>query len=167
MKALLTLKPRTEFTVRNHCSQSLRQNKSKVNTQVTINKSSERKTCREEKKKKKKKKPYCHRLHIYTEYIYLGHFPPFWGVANNTKKTTKTMGVLLRSFSNDEWPGRVWMALLEQHRPSSPSSTTYVASQMPSPLLPLPQGCLYKATPWQQQMPIRTASQAFGTLFYS
>ena len=39
-----------------------------------------------------------------------------------------------------------------------PSSTTYVASQMPSPLLPLPQGCLYKATPWQQQMPIRTAS---------
>ena len=35
-----------------------------------------------------------------------------------------------------------------------PSSTTYVASQMPSPLLPLPQGCLYKATPWQQQMPI-------------
>ena len=26
------------------------------------------------------------------------------------------------------------------------------------PYCPLPQGCLYKATPWQQQMPIRTAS---------
>ena len=32
---------------------------------------------------------------------------------------------------------------------------------MPSPLLPLPQDCLYKATPWQQQIPIRTASQSF------
>ena len=42
-----------------------------------------------------------------------------------------------------------------------PSSTTYVASQMPSPLLPLPQGCPYKATPWQRQMPIRAASQSF------
>ena len=39
-----------------------------------------------------------------------------------------------------------------------PSFTTYVASYMPFPLLPLPPGCLYKATPWQQQMPIRTAS---------
>ena len=29
---------------------------------------------------------------------------------------------------------------------------------MPSPLLPLPQGCLYKATLWQQQMPIRTVT---------
>ena len=27
------------------------------------------------------------------------------------------MGVLLRSSSNDEGPGRVWMALLEQHSP--------------------------------------------------
>ena len=32
---------------------------------------------------------------------------------------------------------------------------------MSSPLLLLPQGRPYKATPWQQQMPIRTASQSF------
>ena len=30
------------------------------------------------------------------------------------------MGISLRSSSNDEGPGRVWMALLEQHSPSSP-----------------------------------------------
>ena len=64
-------------------------------------------------------------------------FLPFWGVADNTKKTTKAMGVLLLSSTNDEGPGRVWMALLEQHSPSYPLSTTYVTSQMPSPLLPL------------------------------
>ena len=29
-------------------------------------------------------------------------FPPVWGVADNTKETTKTMGVSLRSSSNDE-----------------------------------------------------------------
>ena len=48
-----------------------------------------------------------------------------------------------------------------------PSSTTYVASQMPSSLLPLPQDCPYKATPWQRQMPIRTVSQSFATHSYS
>ena len=47
-------------------------------------------------------------------------FPPVWGVADNTKETTKTMGVLLHSSSNDEGPSRVWMALLEQHSPPSP-----------------------------------------------
>ena len=47
-------------------------------------------------------------------------FPPVWGVADNTKETTKTMGISLRSSSNDEGPSRVWMALLEQHSPSSP-----------------------------------------------
>ena len=52
--------------------------------------------------------------------IYLGRFPQFGGVADNTKETTKTMGILLRSSSNDEGPSRVWMALLEQHSPSSP-----------------------------------------------
>ena len=47
-------------------------------------------------------------------------FPPVWGVADITKETTKTMGVSLRSSSNDEGPSRVGMALLEQHSPSSP-----------------------------------------------
>ena len=58
-------------------------------------------------------------------YIYLSiyipwPFPPVWGVADNTKETTKTMGVSLRSSSNDEGSSRVWMALLEQHSPSFP-----------------------------------------------
>ena len=44
-------------------------------------------------------------------------FPPVWGVADNTKEATKTMGVSLRSSSNDEGSSRVWMALLEQHSP--------------------------------------------------
>ena len=47
-------------------------------------------------------------------------FPPVWRVADNTKETTKTIGVSLRSSSNDEGSSRVWMALLEQHNPSSP-----------------------------------------------
>ena len=103
-------------------------------------------------------------------YIYLGRFPQFWGVADNTKKTTKTMGVLLRSSSKDEGPSRVWMALLEQHRPSSPvfhnlrHFTDAISPTAPTAGLP---GCLYKATPWQQQIPIRTASQSFATHFYS
>ena len=46
-------------------------------------------------------------------------FPPVWGVADNTKET-KTLGVSLCSSSNDEGPSRVWIALLEQHSPSSP-----------------------------------------------
>ena len=45
---------------------------------------------------------------------------PILRVADNTKKTTKTIGVLLRSSSSDEGPGQVWMTLLEQHSPSSP-----------------------------------------------
>ena len=48
-----------------------------------------------------------------------------------------------------------------------PFSTTYIASYLPLPLLPPPPGCLCKATPWQQQMPIRTVSQSFATHFYS
>ena len=46
-------------------------------------------------------------------------FPPSLGMADNTKRQQKTMGVLLRSSSNDEGPGLVWMTLLEQHSPSS------------------------------------------------
>ena len=53
-------------------------------------------------------------------YLYTLAVSPSWGAADNTKETTKTMGVSLRSFSNDEGPSRVWMALLEQHSPSSP-----------------------------------------------
>ena len=53
-------------------------------------------------------------------YLYTLAVSPSWGVADNTKETTKTMGVSLHSFSNDEGPSRVWMALLEQHSPSSP-----------------------------------------------
>ena len=38
-------------------------------------------------------------------------FPPVWGLADNTKETTKTMGISLRFSSNDEGPSQVWMAL--------------------------------------------------------
>ena len=45
---------------------------------------------------------------------------PSLGGSRQHKRTTKTMGISLRSSSNDEGPSRVWMALLEQHSPSSP-----------------------------------------------
>ena len=45
---------------------------------------------------------------------------PSLGGSRQRRETTKTMGVLLLSSSNDEGPNRVWMALLEQHSPSSP-----------------------------------------------
>ena len=47
-------------------------------------------------------------------------FPPGWGGSQRHKETTKTTGVLLRSSSNDEGSGQVWMALLEQHSLSPP-----------------------------------------------
>ena len=56
---------------------------------------------------------------LHLSILYTLAVPPVWGVADNTKET-KTMGVSLRSSSNDEGPSRVWMALLEQHSPSSP-----------------------------------------------
>ena len=49
------------------------------------------------------------RSHDYIFYI-PWPFPPVWGVADNTKETTKTMGISLHSSSNDEGPSRVWMA---------------------------------------------------------
>ena len=62
----------------------------------------------------------CTYIYIYTysvvaySMIYLSiyipwPFPPVWGVADNTKETTKTMEVSLRSSSNDEGPSRVWI----------------------------------------------------------
>ena len=93
-------------------------------------------------------------------------FPPVWGVADNTEETTKQWGFhsVLLAMTRDpaEFGWHCWSNTA--HPP--PSSTTYVASYMPSPLLPLPPGCLYKANPWQQQMPIRTASQPFATHSY-
>ena len=78
------------------------------------------------------------------------------------------MGVLLRLSSNDEGPGQVWMALLEQHSPSSPVFHNLrrfidaISSTAPTTGLPH-----REATPWQQQMPIRTVSQSFTTHSYS
>ena len=46
----------------------------------------------------------------YLSIYILWRFPPVWGVANNTKEAAKTMGISLRSSSNDEGPSRVWMA---------------------------------------------------------
>ena len=104
----------------------------------------------------------CNYLSIYIPWP----FPPVWGVADNTKETTKQWGFhsVFLAMTRDpaEFGWHCWSNTA--HPP--PSSTTYVASYMPSPLLPLPQGCLRKATPWQQQMPIRTASQSFATHSY-
>ena len=98
--------------------------------------------------------------------IYLGHFPQFWGVADNTKEQ-KQWGPhsvpLAMTRDTAEFGWHCWSNTAHP----SPSSTTYVASQMPSSLQPLSQGCPYKATPWQRQMPIRTASQSFATHSYS
>ena len=93
-------------------------------------------------------------------------FPPVWAVADNTQETTKQWGFhsVLLAMTRDpaEFGWHCWSNT--DHPPLS--STTYVASYMPFPLLPLPPGCLYKATPWQQQIPIRTASQSFATHSY-
>ena len=93
-------------------------------------------------------------------------FPPVWGVADNTEETTKRRGFhsVLLAMTRDpaEFGWHCWSNTA--HPPSS--STTYVASYMQSPLLPLPPGCLYKETLRQQQMPIRTASQSFATHSY-
>ena len=54
-------------------------------------------------------------IHLYTLAV-----SPSLGSSQQHKETTKTMGVLLRSSSNDEGPDRVWMALQDQHSPFSP-----------------------------------------------
>ena len=62
----------------------------------------------------------CPKLQFVLIYLYTFAVSPSLGGSQRHKRTTKTMGVLLRSSSNDEGPGQVWMALLEQHSPSSP-----------------------------------------------
>ena len=59
-------------------------------------------------------------FHLFQFYLYTLAVSPSLGGSRQHKETTKTVGVLLRSSSNDEGPSRVWMALLEQHSPSSP-----------------------------------------------
>ena len=53
-------------------------------------------------------------------YLYTLAISPSLGGSRQHKRTTKTMETPLRSSSNDEGASRVWMALLEQHSPSSP-----------------------------------------------
>ena len=76
-------------------------------------------------------------------------FPPVWGVANNnTKKTTKTMRVTLRSSSNDEGPDRVWAGTAGATQPILPRlSQLTLLHRCHLLYCPLSQGCLYKATP--------------------
>ena len=57
---------------------------------------------------------------IYLFYPYTLAVSPSFGGSEQHKETTKTMEVLLHSFSNDKGSGQVWMALLEQQSPSSP-----------------------------------------------
>ena len=100
-------------------------------------------------------------------YLYTLAISPSLGGSRQHKRTTKTMGThsvpLAMTRDPAEFGWHCWSNTA--HPPQS--FTTYVASQMPSPLLPLPQGCPYRANPWQQQMPIRTASQSFATHSYS
>ena len=92
-------------------------------------------------------------------------FPPVWGIADNREETTKQWGFhsVLLAMTGDpaEFGWHCWSNTA--HPP--PSSTTYVASYMPSPLLPLPQGCLYKATPWQRQKYLHIICHFVGNFF--
>ena len=53
-------------------------------------------------------------------YLYTLAVSPSLGGSRQHRRNYKTMGISLRSYGNDEGPSRVWMALLEQHSPSSP-----------------------------------------------
>ena len=53
-------------------------------------------------------------------YLYTLAVSPSLEGSQQHKRNKKTMGVSLRSSSNDEGSSRVWMAPLEQHSPSSP-----------------------------------------------
>ena len=81
-------------------------------------------------------------------YIYIPYWPfsPVWGVADNTKKTTKQWGLhsVLLGMTRDpaEFGWHCWSDT------GHPPQLTLL--HVPPPLLFLPQGCLYKATPWQQ-----------------
>ena len=91
-------------------------------------------------------------------YIYITWPLPQFGASQQHKENNKTMfhSVLLAMTKDPaEFGWHCWSNTA--HPPLS--STTYVTIYLPPPL---PQGCL-----WQQQMPIRTASQSFATYFYS
>ena len=83
-------------------------------------------------------------LFMYSLFYIRWPFPPVWGVADNTKEQQKQWGPhsvpLAMTRDPAEFGWHCWSTTA--HPP--PSFTTYVASQMPSPLLPLPQGCPYK-----------------------
>ena len=70
-------------------------------------------------------------------------FPPFWGVADNTKEQQKQWGLHSVPLAMTRDPAEFGWHCWSNTADPPPSSTTYVASQMPSPLLPLPQGCPY------------------------
>ena len=67
---------------------------------------------------------------INTSLYTLAFSPSLGGSQQNTR--THTMGVLLRSSSNYEGPGRVWIALLEQHSfPRLPQLTSLYRCHLP------------------------------------
>ena len=104
--------------------------------------------------------------HIYKYYIYIytpWPLPPILGGSRQHKQWGFYSVLLAMTRSPAEFGWHCWSNTA--HPPQS--STTYVTSPMPFPLLPLTHGCLYKTTMWQQKMPIRTASQSFATHSYS
>ena len=63
-------------------------------------------------------------------------FPPVWGVADNAEETTKQWGFhsVLLAMTRD--PAKFGWHCWSNTACPPPSSTTYIASYMPSPLLP-------------------------------
>ena len=78
-------------------------------------------------------------------YLYTLAVSPSLGGSRQHKRSNKTMGISLRSSSNDEGPSRVWMALLEQHSPSPQLTSLHI--------------CHLPYCPYHRAAPIR---QPFG-----
>ena len=106
-------------------------------------------------------------LTIFSLSIYLGRFPQFGG-SRQHKRNNKNNGGFTPFFQ--QWRGGTQPSLdgtagaTQPILPRLPQLTSLHRCHLP--YCPY-QSCLYKATPWQQQMPIRTASQSFATHSYS
>ena len=76
----------------------------------------------------------CKSIYIYIPWP----FPPVWGVADNTKEQQKQWGPHSVPLAMTRDPAEFGWHCWSNTAHPPPSSTIYVASQMPSPLLPLP-----------------------------
>ena len=85
--------------------------------------------------------------YLFYIYLYILAVSPNLGGSRQHKRNNKNNGgftvLLAMTWDPAEFGQHCWSNTA--HPP--PSSTTYVASWMQTPLLPLPQGCLYKGNP--------------------